>query len=123
MHRHRDRHAGFLLRDREHAVLDMLASHADHVAAPLAGVEQQCVREPRLRADRMVCLESRDLVVGPTVEAFRGRRRELDARGYVFLAQTFGNAVLQQPAQRLEPIFLRTGAQRAQQRFDELARQ
>ena len=47
MHRDRQRRAGLLLLHREHAVPDVLAAHADHIAAPLRGVEQQ--RQPKAR--------------------------------------------------------------------------
>ena len=51
MHRDRQRDAGLLLFQREHAVADVLAAHADDIAAPLRGVEQQRQRETRLGAD------------------------------------------------------------------------
>ena len=57
---------------------DVLPPHADHVAAPLCGVEQQRERETRLAADRMMRLELRDLVVGPSVESVALDRALLD---------------------------------------------
>ena len=46
---------------------DVLPSHAHHIRrAVWARVEQQCEREARLAADRMMRLELRDLVVGPS---------------------------------------------------------
>ena len=71
MHRDRQLDAGLLLLDRQHArpLADVLAPHADDIAAPLCGVEQQREREARLGADRMMRLELRDLVVGPSVES------------------------------------------------------
>jgi hypothetical protein len=65
MHRDRQRDAGLLLFHREHAVLDVLAAHADDIAAPLRGVEQQRQPKARLRADGMMRLELRNLVLGP----------------------------------------------------------
>jgi hypothetical protein len=58
-------HAGLLLTNHDEAVADMLAPHADHVTAPLCGVQKQPEGEPRPRADWMRRLESRDLVFGP----------------------------------------------------------
>ena len=78
MHRDRQRDAGLLLFHRQHAVADMLAAHAHHIAAPLRRVEQQCEREARLGADRMMRLELRDLVIGPSVESVALDRALLD---------------------------------------------
>ena len=41
------RGAGLALAHRQEAALDMLAPHADDVAAPLAGVQQERKSEPR----------------------------------------------------------------------------
>ena len=57
---------------------DVLAAHADDIAAPLRGVEQQRQREARLGADRMMRLELRDLVLGPSVESVALDRAQLD---------------------------------------------
>src|SRR5262249_20527134 len=59
-------------------VADVLAAHAHHIAAPLCGVEQQREREARLRADRMMRLELRDLIFRPRVESVALDGRELD---------------------------------------------
>ena len=66
MHRDRQRDAGLLLFHRQHAVLDVLAANANHIGATLRGVEQQRERKSRLGANRMMRLELRDLVIGPT---------------------------------------------------------
>src|SRR5262245_34939614 len=78
MHWNRQGRAGLLLFHHEHAVLDVLAAHAHDIAAPLRGVEQQRKREARLRADWIVCLELRDLGVGPTMESVALDRARLD---------------------------------------------
>jgi membrane fusion protein, heavy metal efflux system len=83
MHRDRQRDAGLLLFHREHAVADVLAAHLDDIAAPLRRVEQQRQREARLAADRMMCLELRDLVVSPGVESVALDGRQLDVCGRV----------------------------------------
>src|SRR5262249_11106836 len=46
MHRDRKLRAGLPLPDRQHASLDVLTPHADHIAASLAGVEQERKRQP-----------------------------------------------------------------------------
>ena len=48
MHRDRKLRTSLLLPDRQHASLDVLTPHADHIAAPLAGVEQERKRQPWL---------------------------------------------------------------------------
>src|SRR5262249_11213608 len=83
VHRNRQRDAGLFLPHREHAALDVLAAHADHVGAPLYGIEQEREREARLRADWMMRLELRDLFLGPRVESVALDGRELDVCGRV----------------------------------------
>src|SRR5262245_39214857 len=78
MHRDCERRVRFLLLHVQRAVLDVLPSHADHIAAPLAGIEQQREREAWLRADRMMRLELRDLFLGPRMEAVALDRALLD---------------------------------------------
>ena len=67
---HRDFHevAGFFLADRQYAVADVLAAHAHHIAAPLTGVEQQRLRQPRLATDVVPFLELCDLGLRPGVD-------------------------------------------------------
>src|SRR5262249_9858846 len=75
---HRDSQGGtsLLLAHGQHAIANVLASDADHVAAPLCRVESERHCGPRFRADRMVRLELRDLVLGPSVVSVRPRRLE-----------------------------------------------
>jgi hypothetical protein len=47
----------------------MLVAHADHIATPLCGVEQEREPESGLGSDRMMRLELCDLFVGPTMES------------------------------------------------------
>jgi hypothetical protein len=54
MDRNRERLTGLLLFHCEHTVLDVLAAHLHHIAAPLPRVQQQRQRQPGLRADMMV---------------------------------------------------------------------
>src|SRR6516162_9511568 len=58
---------GLSLIDGEHAIVDMMRAHLDHVAATLAGIEDQPEGQPRLAADRMRRLELRDLGFRPTL--------------------------------------------------------
>jgi hypothetical protein len=69
MHRDDERRSSLLLRDMQGAGADVLRSHSNDVAAPLAGVEQQCEREAGAGRHGMMMLESRDLFVTPTVMA------------------------------------------------------
>ena len=62
---------------------DVLPSHANDIRAPLKRVEQQCKRETRLTADRMIRLVLRDLVVGPAMETVAFDRAQLDVCGRV----------------------------------------
>ena len=74
--------AGLLLLDVQGwpvmRLADVLPPHADHVGAPLRGMEQEREREARLGADRVMRLELRDLVVGPSVESVALDRTLLD---------------------------------------------
>src|SRR5262245_65143270 len=103
MHRDRQRDAGLLLLHREHAVANVLPSHADHIGAPLSGVEQQREREPRLAADRMMRLELRDLVLGDRVESVALDRALLDVCGRVAAQVAALERKLTERAQRYEP--------------------
>ena len=69
VHRDQQRFVGFLLPHRDLIALDVLPSHPDDIAASLAGAEQQFERQSRLGAERMPCLELRDLGFGPGMEA------------------------------------------------------
>src|SRR5262249_59703923 len=71
MHRYCQLRAGLLLPDVQHTIADMLAAHAHHVRAPLAGVEQQREREARARADGMPLLKLGDFGICPAMEAVR----------------------------------------------------
>src|SRR6516225_41700 len=95
--------AGLLLLHREHAVLDVLAAHADYVAAPLRGVEQERERESRLAADGMMRLELRDLVFGPRVESVALDRALLDVCRRVRAQVAALHSKLAERAQRDEP--------------------
>src|SRR5213080_249494 len=59
----------FALVNSEHPVKDVQPSHLDHVAAALAGVEEQRECEPRLRANRMPLLEASDMILRPCLIA------------------------------------------------------
>src|SRR5262249_11968890 len=78
MHRDRERLASLLLLHRKHAIANVLAAHLDDIAAPLAGVDQQRERKARLRADWMMRLKLRDLVLGPRMEPITFNRTQLD---------------------------------------------
>src|SRR6516164_1257064 len=56
---------GFLLRDRKHAVLNILAPRSDYIAAALPGVEEQIKSQSRHRSNRMPRLTSCDLFFCP----------------------------------------------------------
>src|SRR5262249_12109359 len=58
---------GLTLIDGEHAIMDVMRAHLDHIAPALAGVEDQREGEPRLGPYRMRRLECRDLGLGPTL--------------------------------------------------------
>ena len=82
---------------------DVLPPHADHIAAPLCGVEQQCEREARLGADRMMCLELRDLVFRPRVESVALDRALFDVCGRVRSQPSALDRKLTKRAQRHQP--------------------
>src|SRR5262249_22154952 len=103
---HRDRWqlgAGLLLFHYERAVADVLAAHADHIAAALCGVEQKREREVRLRADWMMRLELRDLVFGPRMESVAIDRWQLDVGRRVRAQVGALDRKLAERAQRREP--------------------
>ena len=60
--------AGLLLTKGEQAVLDVLASKLDDVAAPLRTEESERQRQAGFRADWPMRLELRDLLLGPGVD-------------------------------------------------------
>src|SRR5262245_6458484 len=103
---HRDRRqlgAGFLLFHCERAIADVLAAHADHVGAPLRGVEQEREREARLRADRMMRLELRDLFFGPCVKSVALDGCELDVCRWIVSPVAARARKLAERAQGREP--------------------
>ena len=106
--------------ERQHAVADVLRSHADHVAAPLRSVEQQPERQPRLAADRMVRFEKRDLGVGPGVMTGGLDRRQFDATRRVVAHPALSNCELAKRAQRLHPVARRLRFLLREDRGDEL---
>src|SRR6516164_7748327 len=59
---------GLALIDSEHSVVDVMRAHLDHIAAALAGVEDQREGKPRLGADRIRRLECRDLGLDFTIK-------------------------------------------------------
>jgi hypothetical protein len=81
----RNRHgfACLLLPDVDRAAPDVLASHADDVAPALRGVEQQCKREPRFRADRMAGFVRSYLLLSPCMKSGRMMVDWLQARSGV----------------------------------------
>src|SRR6516165_8019552 len=83
MHLDRERLVGFLLLHMQPAVADMLPPHLDDIASALRGVEQERERKARLRADRMMRLELRDLVFVPRVESVALNGALLDVGGRV----------------------------------------
>src|SRR5262249_60787559 len=67
MDRQRRRGAGLSLFDVQEIPADMLAAHADNVAAPLSGIEAERKGQPLARADHMRRLELRELLLIPCV--------------------------------------------------------
>ena len=79
MDRDRQRGAGLVLPQRQHAVTDVLASDFHHVASSLRGVEPERQCQPGFATDRMMRLERGDLVLVPGVDAVRLRHLGLEA--------------------------------------------
>src|SRR5215471_10238645 len=102
VHRDGELGAGLALLQVQNAVADMLAAHADDIAAALAGIERECESESRLAADRMVKLKLRDLLFGPGVKAAALPALEFHADARVGLDLTFLDAPVHQAANRLE---------------------
>src|SRR5262249_14414748 len=120
MYRNCQRDTGLLLLHREHAIFNMLAAHANHIAATLRGIEQQREREPWLRTDWMMRLELLDLVFRPCVESVALDRRELDVCGRIGSQMPALDCELTERAQCYEP---RAGGGRGlaiEQRLDPL---
>src|SRR5262245_55572372 len=105
MHGNGQGRAGLFLLYGEHALANVLAAHAQDIAAPLCGVEQQREREARLRADRMMRLKLRDLFLAPRVESVAFDRRELDVCRWIAAQVATGRLErkLAERAQRREP--------------------
>src|SRR6184192_659573 len=95
--------AGLLLFHCERAVADVLAAHADHVGAPLRGVEQEREREARLRANGMMRLELRNLFFGPCVKSVAPDGCELDVCRWIVSPVTARARELAERAQGREP--------------------
>ena len=68
MQRDRQRLAGLLLADVDHAIAHLRPAHAKNIAAPLGRVEEQRERQPRLAADRVPALKGENVVFGPCVD-------------------------------------------------------
>jgi hypothetical protein len=66
----------------------MLPPYLYDITTPLRRVEQQCEREARLRADRMMRLELRNLVLCPRVESVALDRALLQRLEYPHRAPT-----------------------------------
>src|SRR5262249_43271726 len=67
MYRNHELGTALLLLHMNGTTAHVLRPHADNVAAALAGVEPQCVRQPGARTYGMATLESRNLVVRPAM--------------------------------------------------------
>jgi len=70
VHRDGEHSASLLLLNVQGSIADVLRPHSTHVAATLAGVEQQRERQPGAGTNGMMSLELRDLGVCPTVMPF-----------------------------------------------------
>src|SRR5262249_30388478 len=123
VHRNGEPRAGLLLRDAEHAVLDVLPPHANDVAAPLRSVKPEPERKASLAADRIRRLELRNLVLGPGVMPTRARKLALDAGGRVVVGQSMLDAVRHQMPDGLEPIACGVRLHAVELTHDELLRQ
>lgn len=55
------RRARLLLSNVDEPVVNVLTAHAGHIADRLPGIEQQSERQARLRADRVLVLEARNI--------------------------------------------------------------
>jgi hypothetical protein len=97
----------------------MLATHPDHVAKSLPRVQPQAHRQAGLRADRMPCLELRDLVVGSAMVAARPGQFDLDACGRIADAQLAVDASPEQVTDCLQPIAPHIRRHAAKQAVDE----
>jgi hypothetical protein len=93
-----------LLLELESTIVDMLAAHMQDIAAALGAVEEQLEREARHGADRVARAVSLDMRLGPSEEAIGLRRFDLDADRRIDRDHAFGDRVLHQVANRLQPI-------------------
>jgi hypothetical protein len=80
----------------------MLAAHADHVAAPLPGVEQQFERQPRARTRCMAAPISFDFRFSPAVKFAAALRRWRKPGARIDLHQSVLHEPREEPAQRLQ---------------------
>ena len=118
MHRDCQRDASLFLLHREYAVADMLPPYLYDITTPLRRVEQQCEREARLRPDRMMRLELRNLVLGPGVIAITLDRALLDVCRRVRAQPSAFDGELTKRAQRHEPTAGGMRRLSVQQRLD-----
>ena len=70
MHRNEQCGVGFFLTHGDAIAADVLPAHPQDIAFALRSVETQGQRKPRLAADGMTLLESRDLALAPAMMAF-----------------------------------------------------
>lgn len=61
------RRARLLLSNVDEPVVNVLTAHAGHIANSLPGIEQQSERQARLRADRVLVLEARNIRFAPSL--------------------------------------------------------
>jgi hypothetical protein len=84
----------------------MLLAHAHRVAAPLAEEEQHPEGQPRLAADREMCLEAFDLLVAPRAVAIGFRLGPGDAESRIVRNAALRKRPAEHGAQRIEKVAL-----------------
>ena len=105
-----ERNASLLPAHRHHALADVLAAHANDVTFGLTGLQKQLVSKSRPRADSMVGFKLFALGNFPGVMADRLHLRELDAGERIDLDHVQCQTVIQESAESLLEITLRSGS-------------
>ena len=87
------RRARLLLSNVDEPVVNVLTAHAGHIADSLPGIEQQSERQARLRADRVLVLEARNIRFAPSLPSLFAQPGALDANSRVIGSDSYLNGI------------------------------
>ncbi len=96
--------SGLALADMQQTGPQVLPPQLDYISASLRRVQQQRKRKARACADGMLGLESRNVFLGPTLEATRAKLGAAHTDGWIVTTQAAADGVAHEAAERNEEI-------------------